>query len=112
MLTSSQKARLADALLENYPDELITGYVMDARIAAGCLTGGAYKAWGYALGELMISGAITEITQYETGRWLVKTRELDCLVVVNFARGGRQALLHLVDLFQTARLAHSGWCIH
>ncbi len=111
MLTLSQKARLADALLEHYPDELITGYVTDARIAAGCLVGFAYKAWGYALGESMISGAITEIMQYDR-RWLIKTREHDCLVVVNFARGGRQALLHLVDLFQTARLAQSGWCIH
>tara|TARA_R110000868_G_scaffold326528_2_gene587538 strand:- start:4182 stop:4517 length:336 start_codon:yes stop_codon:yes gene_type:complete len=111
MLTLSQKARLADALLENYPDELITGYVMDARIAAGCLTGNAYKTWGYALGEPIVSGAITEIMQYER-RWLIKTREHDCLVVVNFARGGRQALLHLVDLFQTARLSHSRWCVH
>ena len=111
MLTLSQKARLADALLESYPDEFITGYVMDARIAAGCLVGAAYKAWGYAQGDRLISGAITEIMQYER-RWLIKTREHDCLVVVNFARGGRQALLHLVDLFQTARLAQSGWCIH
>jgi hypothetical protein len=111
MLTLSQKARLADALLERYPDELITGYVIDARIAAGCLVGAVYKAWGYALGEPIISGAITEIMQYDR-RWLIKTREHDCLVVVNFARGGRQALLHLVDLFQTARLAQSGWCIH
>ena len=111
MLTLSQKARLADALLESYPDEFITGYVMDARIAAGCLVGAAYKAWGYAQGDRLISGAITEIMQYDR-RWLIKTREHDCLVVVNFARGGRQALLHLVDLFQTARLAQSGWCIH
>lgn len=111
MLTLSQKARLADALLENYPDELITGYVTDARIAAGCLVGSAYKAWGYALGEHMISGAITEIMQYER-RWLIKTREHDRLMIVNFARGGRQSLLQLIDLFQTARLAQSGWCIH
>lgn len=111
MLTLSQKARLADALLESYPDEFITGYVMDARIAVGCLVGAAYKAWGYAQGDRLISGAITEIMQYER-RWLIKTREHDCLVVVNFARGGRQALLHLVDLFQTARLSHSRWCVH
>jgi hypothetical protein len=111
MLTLSQKARLADALLENYPDELITGYVMDARIAAGCLTGNAYKAWGYALGEPIVSGAITEIIQCER-RWLIKTREYDCWVIVSFARRGRQSLLHLIDLFQTARLSHSCWYVH
>ncbi|NMY53333.1 hypothetical protein [Pseudomonas sp. WS 5011] len=111
MLTLSQKARLADALLENYSCELITGYVTDARIEAGCLVGAVYKAWGYRPGERLISGTITEIMQYER-RWLIKTREHDCLVVVNFARGGRQALLHLVDLFQTARISHSRWCVH
>ncbi len=111
MLTLCQKARLADALLENYPDELITGYVTDARIAAGCLVGSAYKAWSYALGEPMISGAITEVMQYER-RWLIKTREHDCWVIVNFARGGRQSLLHIIELFQTARLAQSRWCVH
>lgn len=111
MLTLSQKARLADALLETYPDELITGYVTDARIAAGCLVGSAYKARGYALGESMISGAITEIMQYDR-RWLIKTREHDCWVIVSFARRGRQSLLHLIDLFQTARLSHSCWCVH
>lgn len=111
MLTLSQKARLADALLENYPDELITGYVMDARIAAGCLTGDAYKAWSYGLGERMISGAITEIIKYDR-RWLIKTREHDCWVIVSFARRGRQSLLHLIDLFQTASLSHSHWCVH
>lgn len=111
MLTLSQKARLADALLENYPDEFITGYVINARIAAGSLIGAVYKAWGYVQGERLISGAITEIMQYEH-RWLIKTREQDCFVVVNFGRGGRQAMLHLIDLFQTARIAQSRWCIH
>lgn len=111
MLTFSKKARLADALLESYPEEIITGYVIDACIVAGCLVGAAYKTWGYAQGEPMISGTITEIMQYER-RWLIKTREHDCLVIVNFSRGGRQALLHLADLFQTARLAQSRWCIH
>jgi hypothetical protein len=111
MLTLSQKARLADALLENYPDEFITGYVMDARITAGCLVGAAYKAWGYAQGDRLISGAVTEIMQYDQ-RWLIKTREQDCWVVVSFARCGRQSLLHLIDLFQAARISHSCWCVH
>jgi len=110
MLTLVKKAKLADALLDDYP-EVITGYVVDAKVVSGCLVGVAYKAWGYAAGEKLISGSITQIIEYGP-RWLIKTGEQDCLVVVNFAHGGRQSLLHLVDLFSTARIAHSRWCMH
>jgi hypothetical protein len=111
MLTRYKKSLLADALLENYPDEVITGYVMNACLVSGSLIGNAYKTWGYALGERLVSGAVTEIIQYEH-RWLIKTREHDCLVIVNFAPGGRRSLSYLIDLFQSARLAQSRWCLH
>lgn len=111
MLTRYKKALLADAWLEDYPDEVITGYVIDARVIAGCLVGTAYKTWGYMKGEHLVSGEITTIVKFDK-RWLIKTRENDCLVVVNFSRGGRRSLLHLVDLFQSAEMAHSRFQVH
>ncbi|MBS9725035.1 hypothetical protein [Stutzerimonas stutzeri] len=111
MLTRHQKLRLVDALLERYPDEIVTGYVMNARIVSVCLVGEAYQTWGYAQGERLVSGAITQIIQYER-RWLVKTTESDCFLIVNFAPGGRRSLLHLVALFETAQLAGSRWHLH
>lgn len=111
MLTRHQKLRLVDALLERYPDEVITGYVVNARIVSACLVGTVYQTWGYAQGERLISGAITQIIQYER-RWLIKTIDGDCLSIVSFAPGGRRSLLHLTALFETAALAHSRWCLH
>jgi len=111
VLTRHQKLRLVDALLERYPDEMITGYVMNARIVSACLVGRVYQAWGYAQGERLVSGAITQIIRYER-RWLVKTSERDSLLIVNFAPGGRRSLLHLAGLFETAQLTHSRWCLH
>lgn len=110
MLTLVKKAKLADALLDDYP-EVITGYVVDAKVVSGCLVGVAYKAWGYAAGEKLISGSITQIIEYGP-RWLIKTGEQDCLVVVNFSRGGRQSLLHLINLFVTARVVPLHWRLH
>ena len=112
MTTLLKKARLADALLERHTDEVITGFVIDARVITGCLVGQVYKMYGYADGERLVSGEISEIAQLSSGRWLVKTRELDCLSIVNFGPGGRQSLLHLIDLFDSARLAQSRRCLH
>ena len=112
MTTLLKKARLADALLERHADEVITGFVVDARVITGCLVGQVYKMFGYADGERFISGAITEIAQLSSGRWLVKTCELDCLSIVNFCPGGRQTLLHLVNLFVTARVTPAHLRLH
>lgn len=106
MLTTHKKLLLLDALLEYYPDEIITGYLVDARVSCNTVVGHAYKALGYGEGELLRSGEIRWVVQYEK-RWLIRTREYDCLVIVNFAPGGRQALMHLIDLYQTAKLAQS-----
>lgn len=110
MLTTHKKLRLLDALLEYYPDEIITGYLVDAQISCNTVVGKAYKALGYGEGELLRSGEIREVVQYEN-RWLIKTLDQDCFLIVNFSSGGRQALMHLIDLFQTARLLHSRWCL-
>lgn len=106
MLTTRKKLLLLDALLESYPDEVITGYLVDARVSCNTVVGRAYKSLGYGEGELLRSGEIREVIQYQH-RWLIRARGHDCLVIVNFAPGGRQALMHLIDLYQTARLAQS-----
>lgn len=110
MLTTHKRLMLLSALLEDYPDEVVTGYLVDAQISCNTVVGRAYKVFGYGEGELLRSGEIREVIEYEH-RWLIKTWEHDCLVIVNFARGGRQSLLYLIDLFETARLAQSHWCL-
>lgn len=102
---------LLEALLESYPNEIVTGFLVNAYVSCSCVVGNAYKAWGYPEHALLASGEICEVMQYEH-RWLVKTREHDCLVIVNFAHGGRQSLMQLLDLYRTARLAGSSWCVH
>lgn len=106
MLTMHKRLMLLDALLECYPDEIITGYLVDARVSCNTVVGHAYKALGYREGEFLHSGEIREVIQYQH-RWLIRARGYDCLVIVNFAPGGRQALMHLIDLYQTAKIAQS-----
>ncbi|MCQ4348881.1 hypothetical protein NGA35_15905 [Pseudomonas stutzeri] len=65
-----------------------------------------WESRGYGEGELLRSGEIREVIQYQH-RWLIRARGHDGLVIVNFAPGGRQALMHLIDLYQTAKLAQS-----
>lgn len=102
---------LLSAMLESYPNEYLSGYLMDVRICGDCATGHVYKAFGLVPGELLVTGVITDVIRYP-GRWLLKTLGRECWVVVNFAPGGRQALGHLVELFESARLAQSSWCVH
>jgi hypothetical protein len=108
MRNCRKMAFLATAMLENFP-ELISGYIVDAKVESCCLIGFAYKTYGYAPGAPLISGEITGITQYSSGHWLVSTREQDCFVIANFARGGRKSLMHLAELFNTAQLVRSRW---
>ena len=110
-LTPHKSQLLLTALLESYPDEYLSGYLMDVRLCGDCAAGLAYKAYGLAPGELLITDVISEVIRYP-GRWLIKTRSHGCWLLVNFAPGGRQSLLRLVDLFDSARLAQSSWCLH
>lgn len=110
MLKPKKMAMLARAMLDDFP-ELVSGYIVDAGIASCCLTGFAFKAFGYANGERFVSDEIMELIHYDSKRWLVRTRDNDCFVIVCFARGGRQSLMHLVDVFHTAHLAQSRWCL-
>ncbi|MFZ3186157.1 MAG: hypothetical protein WA173_18680 [Pseudomonas sp.] len=110
---SQYKARmLLEALLLEFPSLVVTGYLVDARIACECAQGLVYKGWGRRNGEFITTGQIVEILQYD-GRWLLNTIDMDWLVVVNFhPRGGRRSLTFLVDLLQSAALAGSEYCWH
>lgn len=113
MFSRYKKLLLTDALLEDYPDELITGYIVDALIRCESVLGLIYKGWGYRNGESFVSATISEVVLYEGPRWLIKTIERDCFVIVNFhTRGGRQSLLYLTDLLNSAALAGSSYCWH
>jgi len=41
----------------------------------------------------------------------IHTVDFDCFVIVNFAPGGLQSLRHLIDLYETARMVQSRWCL-
>lgn len=110
-LTPRKCQLLLAALLESYPEELPCGYLMEVRVCGDCAAGFAYRASGFDAGEAVATDVIVEVCRYP-GRWLLKTRSCGCWVVVNFAPGGRQSLLHLIELFESARLAQSKWCLH
>lgn len=111
-LTQARLARLALVMLERFP-EVITGYLLDVRIQCGCVIGVIYKdLGGHPDGALITSSEIMEL-QCHGRRWLIKTRGYACYAVVNFhPHGGRQSLLHLADLFESAALAHSNRWLH
>lgn len=110
-LTLRKKMMLLGALLESYPDEFISGYLVDAYITGTTVTGRAYKTSGYSNGALLISGEIAEVVR-DGHRWLIKTRHHETFVIVNFhVCGGRQSLLHMIDLFESARLLSSRWIL-
>ncbi|MNZ95033.1 hypothetical protein D3C78_1141600 [compost metagenome] len=111
MLTLHKKLMLLDALLESYPDECISGYLLDVRISCGCVQGLIYKAWYFRNGELITSGEIHEIVDYGN-RFLIRTVDSQTFVIVSFhPRGGRKSLQHLIQLYQAAQLVHSRWCL-
>ncbi len=101
---------LLEALLEHYPDEIITGYLVNAHVSFNCVQGHAYKVRRYPEHAVLTSGEITHVVRYST-RWLIHTKDFDCFVIVNFAPGGLQSLRHLIDLYETARMVHSRWCL-
>lgn len=56
------------------------------------------------------SGEISHVVR-DGARWLIHTEDFDCFVIVNFAPGGLQSLRHLIDLYETARMVQSRWCL-
>ncbi len=111
MKNQRKMAMLAAAMIEDFPD-LVSGYVVDARIESLQLEGNVFKAFGYRNGARMISSEIMQIMLFSPDRWMLKTRDDEFFVIASFARGGRQSLENLADKFEAARLLHSRWHVH
>ncbi len=111
MRNQRKMALLAAAMLEDFP-EIISGYVIDARIESLCLTGAAFKAFGYPNGAHLVTTEIMQVTHFSPNRWMIKTRDDDCFVIASFAHGGRQSMQILADKFEAAHLSQSNWCLH
>ncbi len=112
-MSSQEMSRLASAMLERFPD-FITGYLVNAKVIALCATGKIYRdAFGFhGDGELITSAEIERLEQYGR-RWVIKTREGDCFVVVNFHPNcGLKSVLYLINQFKGATLAKSNWTRH
>ncbi|WP_437270136.1 hypothetical protein ACRYHF_00095 [Stutzerimonas balearica] len=101
---------LLEALLEHYPGEIITGYLVNATVSCNCVQGHAYRVRRYPEHAVLTSGEISQVVRYGA-RWLIHTVDFDCFVIVNFAPGGLQSLRHLIDLYETARMVQSRWCL-
>lgn len=54
MKNQRKMALLAAAMLEEFPD-LVSGYVVDARVESLNLTGRVFKAFGYRNGACLVS---------------------------------------------------------
>ncbi len=104
-------AMLAVAMIEDY-QEVISGYIVDARIESLCLSGTAFKTFGYPNGSHLVTTEIMQVTLYFPSRWVVKTRDDESYVIASFARGGRQSLVTLAEKFEAAQLVHSQWNMH
>ncbi len=111
MKNQRKMAMLAAAMLEDFP-EVISGYVVDARIESLHLNGNVFKALGYRNGEFLVSTEIMQIMLFSPDRWMLKTRDDEFFVIASFARGGRQSIENLAEKFEAAWLSHSLWHVH
>lgn len=111
MLTPHQAQQLLAALLEDYPGESITGYLLNARTVGDSLVGQVYKAPGQPPGTPILA-QIDAILDYGR-RYLVHANGYDCFVIVSFhPRGGRRSLQHTLALFDGARCLGSSYTHH
>lgn len=115
MLTYRQLAHLAKAMLVRFPDDyLVTGFLLNARIAHYCLEGHLYKdRWRCRCdGAWITTAEIAELTE-RYGCWVIRTMDSDIYVVADFhAHGGRKSLRCLVEQFDSAAQTGSHWCVH
>lgn len=101
MLTPRKSKLLLTALLEEYPGEILTGYILDVQVKSYCLVGNIYKSPSHPNGTQIIA-EIGEVVDYGD-RYLVRSGNYDCFVIVNFhPRGGRRALHYTLKLFENA----------
>lgn len=103
---------LVNAMLEDYPDLPITGYVMNAFITCYCVIGRVYKSSDHRDGGPIISEEITKILEFGQ-RYVVETADGKRYLLVNFhPSGGRKSLAFLLSMFASAAMAGSRYCVH
>lgn len=111
MLTPHQAQQLLAALLEDYPGEYITGYLLNARTVGDSLVGQVYKAPGQPPGTPILA-QIDVIVDYGR-RYLVRANGYDCFVIVSFhPQGGRRSLRQTLALFDGALRLGSRYTHH
>lgn len=111
MKNQRKMALLAAAMLEEFTD-LVSGYVVDARVESLNLTGRVFKAFGYRNGACLVSTEIAQLMHFLPDRWAIKTDADDFFVIASFAPRGRQSVENLAEKFEAARLSHSQWHLH
>jgi len=101
---------LVKSLLEEYPDYLITGYLMDVYIMSYCAMGRVYKHAQYGDGRQMLTEEIHGVVEFESRRrrYLIETVDGELLLVVSFhSCGGRKSMELLLDMFASGALSGS-----
>ncbi|MCK8668202.1 hypothetical protein M1M11_25300 [Pseudomonas azerbaijanoccidens] len=111
MISPYKAVLLVNAMLENYPEYVITGYLMDVYISSYCAIGHVYKSVGYQNGALMLSEEISKVVEYDR-RYLIETVDGERLLLVNFHPcGGRKSLKFLLELFTSGAMSGSRYCV-
>lgn len=111
-MTPYKALLLVKALLEDYPDLLITGYLMDTYFTSYCAVGYVYKSPDYRDGAEIISEEISKVLEFET-RYLIETVDGERFLIVNFHTcGGRRSLGYLLSLFMSGALSGSRYRVH
>lgn len=114
MISPYKAVRLVKALLEDYPDRQITGYLMDVYITSYCAMGRVYKHAGYADGRQMLTEEIRKVIEFDGRhrRYLIETVDGEQLLVVSFhSCGGRKSMELLLDMFSSGALSGSRYCV-
>lgn len=114
MISPYKALLLVKALLEEYPDYLITGYLMDVYITSYCAMGRVYKHAQYGDGRQMLSEEIRKVVEFDgrRRRYLIETVDGEQLLVVSFhSCGGRKSMELLLDMFSSGALSGSRYCV-
>lgn len=111
-LTPHRSKMLLMAILEDYYDLQITGYVVNAFVSSYCLLGAVYKHDKYRDGASILSEEISKVIEFKS-RYVIETIDGERFSVVNFhPHGGRRTLSFLISLFESGAMAGSRYCVH
>jgi len=114
MISPYKAVLLVSALLEEYPDRQITGYLMDVYITSYCAMGRVYKHAEYGDGRQMLTEDIRKVVEFDSRRrrYLIETVDGEQLLVVSFhSCGGRKSMELLLEMFSSGALSGSRYCL-